>query len=56
VEPNPEDIANGIKKFYEQGESHFIPNIVLEKKKYRWSTLVSALMNLPNNTSPNDLP
>jgi glycosyltransferase involved in cell wall biosynthesis len=46
VESNPGAIADGIRKFYSLGESHFIPNIREEKKKYTWGALVSTIEEL----------
>ena len=46
VEPNPQDIADGILKFYELGEQFFIPHLRNEKQKYSWSNLVKAIRSL----------
>ena len=46
VEPNPQAIADGILKFYQLGETYFIPHLRIEKQKYSWSKLVKAIENL----------
>ena len=46
VEPNPQAIADGILKFYQLGETYFIPHLRIEKQKYSWAKLVKAIENL----------
>lgn len=46
VEPNPSAIADGILKFYQLGEQHFIPHLRSEKQKYSWDNLVNAIESL----------
>lgn len=46
VEPNPSAIADGILKFYQLGEQHFIPHLRSEKQKYSWVNLVKAIESL----------
>lgn len=48
VEPNPESIALGIKKLYENGADFYIPNLQIEKQKYSWPVLVEAMQNVVN--------
>ena len=45
-EPEPRSIAEAILKFYQLGEQYFIPNLCVEKQKYSWSALTSAILNL----------
>jgi glycosyltransferase involved in cell wall biosynthesis len=46
VEPNVDAIAQGIAKLYENGASYYIPNIIEEKKKYSWETMVRNFLIL----------
>jgi glycosyltransferase involved in cell wall biosynthesis len=46
VEPNPAAIAEGIIKFYQSGEQYFIPHLRIEKQKYSWQNLTSAIFQL----------
>ncbi len=45
-EPVPDSIATAIIRFYELGESHFIPAIQTEKRKYSWATLVEGIRSV----------
>ena len=52
AEPNAASIAEKIILFYERGEQYFIPNLLEEKKKYSWTKMVTAVMEIAsNNTS-----
>lgn len=44
TEPEPHAIANSIRRFFELGEGHFIPNLHSEKEKYSWANLVNAIV------------
>lgn len=46
VEPNPAAIADGILKFFQLGEQHFIPHLRSEKQKYSWANLTIAIIQL----------
>ena len=46
TEPDPTSIATGILKLYELGENYFLPHLREEKKKYSWTNLVNALVEL----------
>lgn len=46
VEPNAAAIADGILKFFQLGEQHFIPHLRSEKQKYSWDNLVKAIESL----------
>jgi glycosyltransferase involved in cell wall biosynthesis len=48
VEPNPEAIAEGIKKLYQLGENFYLPQLRQEKEKYSWSHLTNAIKELAN--------
>ncbi len=49
AEPNPQNIAEKIKEFYQLGEEYFLQNLIAEKKKYSWQTLVDAVIQLSHN-------
>jgi glycosyltransferase involved in cell wall biosynthesis len=49
VEPDPHSIAEGILKFYQLGEMHFISQLRIEKLKYSWSNMVNAITSLAND-------
>ena len=44
--PNPEDIAAKIVEYFQLGENYFLPQLREEKKKYSWSNMVEAIVNL----------
>jgi glycosyltransferase involved in cell wall biosynthesis len=46
TEPDPTSIASGILQLYELGENFFLPHLREEKKKYSWTNLVDALVEL----------
>ena len=46
AEPNAASIAEKIILFYERGEQYFIPNLLEEKKKYSWTKMVTAIMEI----------
>lgn len=46
VEPDPTNIADGIRRFYQLGEMHFTPHIQQEKEKYSWSAMVDTIFKL----------
>ncbi len=46
VAPETKEIAKGIETLYELGESHFIPNIIEEKKKYSWAQMTEKFLAL----------
>lgn len=48
VEPEPASIAEGILRFYQLGENYFIPHLRNEKKKYSWTSLVRAILQMGN--------
>lgn len=41
--PDPASLADAILQFYHMGESHFIPHLREEKKKYSWEKLTDAI-------------
>ncbi len=50
VNPNPDEIAGAILKFFDENkENTFIENIIEEKKKYTWEILMDNLLNLHEN-------
>jgi glycosyltransferase involved in cell wall biosynthesis len=49
AEPNAESIAQKIILYFEKGEQHFLPHLVEEKKKYSWSKMVDAILDIVNS-------
>ena len=45
-EPNPASIAQHIVTLYNLGETHFLPGLREEKKKYSWAVLVNTIKKL----------
>jgi glycosyltransferase involved in cell wall biosynthesis len=46
AEPTAESIASAIRRFYQLGETYFLPHLRSEKQKYSWSNLVNAIRDL----------
>ncbi len=46
AEPTAESIAIGIKKLYELGENHFLPQLRKSKEKYNWDVLTTTIVSL----------
>jgi glycosyltransferase involved in cell wall biosynthesis len=46
AEPDPGSIADGILRYFETGEEHFLPHLREEKKKYTWLRLVQTIQSL----------
>ena len=46
VEPTIQAITKGIETLYELGENYFIPNIIVEKKKYSWEQMTEKFLAL----------
>jgi glycosyltransferase involved in cell wall biosynthesis len=42
-EPDPRSIADAILRFYQLGETYFIPHLRTEKEKYSWGKLTKAI-------------
>ena len=51
TEPEPHAIATAILKFYQLGETCFIPHLRSEKQKYSWAVLVEAISNMSNSVT-----
>ncbi len=49
VEPTPVAIAAGILKFYQLGESYFIPHLRKEKQQYSWGRMVDTITQITND-------
>jgi glycosyltransferase involved in cell wall biosynthesis len=48
AEPDPADIAEKILEYFQLGENYFLPHLREEKKKYSWSNMVQAIVQLAN--------
>jgi len=47
VPPQPDSVADAIYKFYNEGkENFFITNILEEKKKYSWDSMIKTIYEL----------
>lgn len=47
VEPDPSEIASALADFYDmERDKEFVSNILVEKEKYSWSTMVNAILSL----------
>ena len=46
AEPNAGSIAQKIIEYFESDEQHYISNIIEEKKKYSWGTMVEAIIEM----------
>jgi glycosyltransferase involved in cell wall biosynthesis len=47
VEPNEDEVAQAILKFYKENkEPEFVHNVLEEKKKYSWKVMVEKVKSL----------
>lgn len=46
AEPNPASLAENIRSFFQKGESHFLPGLREEKKKYSWKKMMESIIEL----------
>lgn len=46
AEPNADDLAEKIILFFQLGENYFLPHLREEKKKYSWSNITNAVIDL----------
>lgn len=46
AEPNAASLAQKIKTYFEKGDQYFLPNLIEEKKKYSWSKMVDAILEI----------
>ena len=47
LEPNEQEVANAILKFFnENKEPEFVQNILIEKQKYSWKVMVEKVKSL----------
>jgi glycosyltransferase involved in cell wall biosynthesis len=51
AEPNAQSIADNILRLYQFGESHFLPHLREEKKKYSWRNITAAIFQLAGKNS-----
>lgn len=51
AEPEPTSLREAILEFYAEGEASFVPNLQIEKKKYSWSKLSSAIIQISNTNA-----
>jgi glycosyltransferase involved in cell wall biosynthesis len=48
AEPDSHDIANKVIEYFQLGENYFLPHLREEKKKYSWSNMTKAIVDLAN--------
>jgi glycosyltransferase involved in cell wall biosynthesis len=48
AEPNAESIAGKILEYFKKGTSYFLPHLIEEKKKYSWSKMTTAILEVVN--------
>jgi len=47
IQPNIEELADAINKFYEGNkEAEFIENVIIEKQKYSWESMIETIDQL----------
>lgn len=46
AEPDAASIAAKIVEYFEKGEQHFLPHLLIEKQKYSWSVMTDAILKL----------
>lgn len=49
VKPDARSIAEGILRFYQLGEHHFIPHLRTYKEKFSWTAMVETIIHLAND-------
>ncbi|MBS1577146.1 MAG: glycosyltransferase [Bacteroidetes bacterium] len=52
--PEPKAIATAILKFYQLGETYFIPHLRSEKQKYSWAVLAEAIRSMADSITDNN--
>ena len=46
AEPDAASIAAKIVEYFQKGEQHFLPHLLIEKQKYSWSVMTNAILEL----------
>jgi glycosyltransferase involved in cell wall biosynthesis len=46
AEPNANSLAENIERYFQKGESHFIPGLIEEKRKYSWKLMTDSILSL----------
>jgi hypothetical protein len=49
AEPNPAAIADAITRYFQLGEDYFLPHLRIEKEKYKWSRMTTAIFQLADD-------
>jgi glycosyltransferase involved in cell wall biosynthesis len=49
AEPNPTSIADQIVKYFEKGESFFIPQLIIEKERFSWLNFTKTIIEVSND-------
>jgi len=46
AEPNAASIAAKIIEYFQKGEQHFLPHLIIEKQQYSWSVMANTILDL----------
>jgi glycosyltransferase involved in cell wall biosynthesis len=46
AEPNAASIAAKIIEYFQKGEQHFLPHLIIEKQQYSWSVMANTILEL----------
>jgi glycosyltransferase involved in cell wall biosynthesis len=49
AEPTAASLAQKIQEYFEKGETHFLPHLLEEKKKFSWTKLVESILEVANS-------
>jgi len=49
AEPTATSLAEKIVEYFDKGESHFLPHLLEEKKKFSWTKLLQSILELANS-------
>jgi glycosyltransferase involved in cell wall biosynthesis len=49
AEPTAASLAEKIVEYFNKGESHFLPHLLEEKKKFSWTKMVESILELANS-------
>ena len=49
AEPTAASLAEKILEYFDKGESHFLPNLLEEKKKFSWTKMLQSILELGNS-------
>ncbi len=47
--PTAASLAEKISEYFQKGESHFLPHLLEEKKKFSWTKMIESILELANS-------